>query len=167
MNLAEKIQGLRKQQNISQEQLAQMLDVSRQSISKWESDQSVPEIDKIVRLSDIFEVSTDYLLKDIPHEQASKTTVVSNHTPVSPNKKAFITAGTVCTIFSIVSIFGMWILSKIYPVTMMMYGRQVAGLNSFLKSHELLWFFILCCVVALAGIVILPFLRKANVKNKR
>jgi transcriptional regulator with XRE-family HTH domain len=64
MNVAEKIQQLRKRDNFSQEQLAEMLGISRQSISIWESGQSVPELDKIVRLSDLFKVSTDFLLKD-------------------------------------------------------------------------------------------------------
>lgn len=72
MNLADKVQQLRKQNNLSQEQLADKMGVSRQSISKWESGQSVPEISKIVQLSDIFGVTTDYILKDdIEFEQYS------------------------------------------------------------------------------------------------
>ena len=55
---------LRKKQGWSQEELAAKLEVSRQSVSKWESAASVPELDKIIRLSEIFGVSTDYLLKD-------------------------------------------------------------------------------------------------------
>jgi transcriptional regulator with XRE-family HTH domain len=64
MHLSEKIQLLRKQRNLSQEQLAEELDVSRQAISKWESEQSVPEMNNIIQLSEIFNVSTDYLLKE-------------------------------------------------------------------------------------------------------
>jgi len=64
MNLAEKIISLRKQQGWSQEELAEKLDVSRQSVSKWEGGQSTPDISKIVALSDLFCVSTDYLLKE-------------------------------------------------------------------------------------------------------
>ena len=63
MSLSEKIQVLRKQKNISQEQLAEKLNVSRQAISKWETGDSLPDIDNILRLSSIFDVSTDYLLK--------------------------------------------------------------------------------------------------------
>lgn len=55
---------LRKRNGWSQEDLAGKLNVSRQSVSKWESSMSVPELDKILQLSEIFEVSTDYLLKD-------------------------------------------------------------------------------------------------------
>ena len=64
MILADKIIDLRKKAGWSQEELAQQLGVSRQSVSKWEGAQSIPDIDKILQLSRIFGVSTDYLLKD-------------------------------------------------------------------------------------------------------
>lgn len=64
MILADKIIDLRKKSGWSQEELAERMDVSRQSISKWESAQSVPDMARILRLSELFGVSTDYLLKD-------------------------------------------------------------------------------------------------------
>ena len=64
MILADKIIDLRKKAGWSQEELAQQLGVSRQSVSKWEGAQSIPDIDKILQMSRIFGVSTDYLLKD-------------------------------------------------------------------------------------------------------
>ena len=64
MILADKIIDLRKKAGCSQEELAQQLGVSRQSVSKWEGAQSIPDIDKILQMSRIFGVSTDYLLKD-------------------------------------------------------------------------------------------------------
>lgn len=63
MTLGEKIYRLRTEQGFSQETFGEKLGVSRQSVSKWETDQSVPELDKIVAISEIFGVSTDYLLK--------------------------------------------------------------------------------------------------------
>lgn len=63
MNLSEKIFELRKANSMSQEQLAEKLNVSRQSISKWESGDSSPEIERLVELSNVFNVTTDYLLK--------------------------------------------------------------------------------------------------------
>ncbi|MCM1047317.1 MAG: helix-turn-helix domain-containing protein [Clostridiales bacterium] len=63
MNFSEKLVTLRKANNLTQEQLAEKLDVSRQSISKWESGQATPELEKIVAMSAIFDVTTDYLLK--------------------------------------------------------------------------------------------------------
>ena len=64
MILADKIINLRKKSGMSQEDLAGKLNVSRQSIYKWESAQSIPDLDKIIQLSIIFGVSTDFLLKD-------------------------------------------------------------------------------------------------------
>ena len=63
MNVPERIQVLRKQKGISQEELASELGVSRQAVSKWESGQSFPELDNIVALSDFFGVSADFILK--------------------------------------------------------------------------------------------------------
>ena len=65
MNLSDRIQYLRKVRGISQEGLAEKLGVSRQAVSKWESEQSMPDLDKIISMSDYFAVTTDYLLKGI------------------------------------------------------------------------------------------------------
>lgn len=63
MTTGEKIQYLRKKERITQEELAVRLDVTRQAVSRWESDQSVPETDNLVKMSEIFDVSIDYLVK--------------------------------------------------------------------------------------------------------
>ena len=72
MILADKIAELRKKNGWSQEELAGQLGVSRQSVSKWESASSIPDLDKILKMSEVFGVSTDYLLKDSnePEEEA-------------------------------------------------------------------------------------------------
>ena len=62
MTLGEKIQELRRKNAMSQDVLAEKLEVSRQAVSKWERDEAVPETDKIVRIAQLFCVSTDYLL---------------------------------------------------------------------------------------------------------
>lgn len=64
MTLGEKIQELRRRNAMSQDVLAEKLEVSRQAVSKWERDEAVPETDKIVRLAQVFSVSTDYLLME-------------------------------------------------------------------------------------------------------
>lgn len=64
MNFAEKLLNLRTQYGYSQEVLAEKLNVSRQAISKWELGTTLPETDRVIAISDFFEVSTDYLLKD-------------------------------------------------------------------------------------------------------
>ncbi len=63
MSLGENIARLRAQKNWSQEELAQALDVSRQSVSKWETDASVPDLDKLVKLGEVFGVSLDELVQ--------------------------------------------------------------------------------------------------------
>ena len=72
MTFSEKISALRKQKGWSQEELAEKLMVTRQAVSKWESAQSMPDLDKLVHLSEALGVSTDYLLKD---EQAQSAPV--------------------------------------------------------------------------------------------
>ena len=64
MILADKIIELRKKEGWSQEELAEKLSVTRQSVSKWEGAQSIPDLDKVVQMSRLFGVTTDYLLKD-------------------------------------------------------------------------------------------------------
>ncbi|MDE7164145.1 MAG: helix-turn-helix domain-containing protein [Clostridiales bacterium] len=72
MTLGEKLARARKEKNITQEQLADKLGVSRQSISKWESDITYPETDKLIRMSELFDCSLDYLLKDSVTEKENK-----------------------------------------------------------------------------------------------
>lgn len=79
MNLNEKIYQLRKTSDMSQEQLAESINVSRQSISKWEVGESNPDIDKIIILSKIFNVPTDYLLLDDFTENEKPTELPKKH----------------------------------------------------------------------------------------
>lgn len=65
MNIADQIQNLRKSRGITQEELADRIGVSRQAVSKWESGQSMPDIEKVILLSDYFKTTTDYLLKGL------------------------------------------------------------------------------------------------------
>lgn len=80
MQIAEKIYTERKRLGWSQEQLAEQMEVSRQAVSKWESGQSMPDLDKLVIMSEIFNVSTDYLLKE---ENNSVFSSVSSEDPTS------------------------------------------------------------------------------------
>ena len=66
MTLGEKLARLRRENNYTQEQLAQLLEVSRQSVSKWESDLTYPETEKLIRLCQLFDCSLDYLVRDVP-----------------------------------------------------------------------------------------------------
>lgn len=84
MNISEKISSLRKEKGLSQEALAEALGVSRQSVSKWESGDVLPDSDKIIAMSGFFGVTTDYLLKD-SEERKSETEKLSQSTAPEPS----------------------------------------------------------------------------------
>ena len=71
MNLGEKIYKLRKEKGLSQEALAELVGTTRQAISKWENNQGYPETEKLLSLSNVFEVSVDFLLKDEKTEKGA------------------------------------------------------------------------------------------------
>lgn len=79
MTFGEKLQQLRKSKGMSQEELAAQITVSRQAVSKWELNDSLPDIENVLQISTVFGVSTDYLLKD---ENDAKTAAVSPGTSV-------------------------------------------------------------------------------------
>lgn len=78
MNMADRIQYLRKTKGFSQEELADQVGVSRQAVSKWESEQSTPDIERIIIMSELFVVTTDYILKGIePAQMTNRKTIYS------------------------------------------------------------------------------------------
>ena len=81
MNIADRIQSLRKQKGMSQIELADAIGVSRQAVSKWESEQAIPDLDKIIAMSEIFGTTTDYLLKGIEPIETDP------NAPVAPKPK--------------------------------------------------------------------------------
>ncbi|SEU10696.1 helix-turn-helix domain-containing protein [Paenibacillus sp. NFR01] len=81
MEISEKLQQLRKQKGLSQEKLADLVGVSRQAVSKWESGQSQPETDKLLALSELFGVSVDHLLKNQPEQREEPREAWSGHAP--------------------------------------------------------------------------------------
>ena len=76
MTLAEKILALRTARELSQGDLAERLEVSRQSVSKWETGQSVPDLEKIIKLADLFGVTTDYLLRETEEQPPVQPQIV-------------------------------------------------------------------------------------------
>lgn len=75
MTFGEKLQKLRTRAGLSQDQLAKLLDVSRQAVSKWERNEAMPEVEKLVRISRQFGVSTDYLLlEELEEPETASTT---------------------------------------------------------------------------------------------
>ena len=101
MSIADRIQTLRKSKGISQEELADKVGVSRQAVSKWESGQSAPDIEKIILLSGFFGVTTDFLLKGIEP--------VAEETKSKPDARIFALAGTVINFIGLVVAIMIWV----------------------------------------------------------
>ena len=121
MNIADRIQLLRKAKGISLEVLADQIGVSRQAVSKWESEQSMPDLEKIILLSDYFETTTDYLLKGVePTKESEKTW----------SALWFTAAGTILNIIGLVLAIVIWFeVQRVYTLgiglTLMLLGTGV------------------------------------------
>lgn len=96
MQLGQRIYELRKNKGISQEELANVLNVSRQSISKWESNNSTPDLERVIEISRYFNVTTDYLLK-------GEGNITPNH-----NQDLHLTLATGINIISLIITIFLW-----------------------------------------------------------
>ena len=119
MTLGEKIYKLRTERNLSQGELSEMLEVSRQSISKWENGVATPDLDKIIKLSEIFKITIDELVKNeevpvSPSEEAKKDVIVIKKESSFPPRKII---GTV-----------LLSLSLIVTVVLLAAGGGISGL---------------------------------------
>ena len=136
--LAGRIQQLRRQRGISQEELAGAVNVSRQAVSKWESAQTQPELEKLLALSDFFQVSTDYLLKGEPTapEPPSITPVARPSAP-GRSRQLFVINATLFNYIGLLLGWGLWdywqlSICSLFSVAMTMIGAAVLafGLNT-------------------------------------
>lgn len=110
MTLGEKLSNLRREKNYTQEQLAEILGVSRQSISKWESDIAYPETDKLIALGKLLECSMDYLLKE---EVTEKGTIENYKYKV---QKILKIAGVIFGVVLAIDIISLIVYFSIYGI---------------------------------------------------
>lgn len=103
MTLSEKITALRTGRKLSQGDVAERLDVSRQSVSKWETGQSVPELDKIVKLADLFGVSVDELVRDGDAPQPAPPEAEQRVVYVKPRLSKLQIAGVVLLVLGLLN----------------------------------------------------------------
>lgn len=166
MTLGEKLQKLRKSRGWSQEQLAAEIHVSRQALSKWELGTAVPDTENVLLLARLFDVSTDFLLKDEWEEEQNP---VFRQPAVAPpvRRRVFPAAvmGSVLIVLSLAGMLTMGILSSIHPVHVS-YATAVAasgevleqvdktGLAAYLSVYHLQWLFDLCIAGTIVGVVI-------------
>lgn len=149
MNVADRIQHLRKVSGLSQEELADKIGVSRQTISKWESEQSVPDTDKIIMISDLFNVTTDYLLKGIEPLSAEGTKKIET----SRNGIGACLAVFSVLLFLLIIIIGSISTDRFTSVSIE--GVLVSGLKLFIYSHNLTWVLVLLGVIFAFGVIIM------------
>ena len=164
MEFAEKLQRLRKARGLSQEQLAEKIGVSRQAVSKWESAQAVPDVDKFVLLSELFGVTTDYLLKEKPGEPeavqfaAESPKRIASCEKTKPNALLFVPAATALNGIGLLAalvlwqLFGLWeelglLASAVGAVLMLMgcacfaTGQMLADQATRPRALRLFWAF--------------------------
>lgn len=142
MNMADRIQHLRKSKGISQEELADKVGVSRQAVSKWESEQSAPDIEKVILLSDFFDVTTDYLLKGIEP--------VSEKNTEKCDARVFSLVGTVLNFIGLVAAIMIWIeeqtpISVAAGLILMAVGIMLFVMGQFIgenKEKASFWFWL-------------------------
>ena len=132
MTLGEKIYELRKKNGLSQEQLAEMLNVSRQSISKWEGNLTYPEPDKLITLSEYFQVSLDYLMKTdgVNEKGTTKETIDTVTATASSGKSSPILAGLTICLAALIGLIILGVLSFLMPET-----AEVVGASSMIKLN--------------------------------
>lgn len=149
MALSEKLYTLRKKSGLSQEQLAEQLNVSRQAISKWESGTSSPESDKLIAISDYFNVSLDYLMKT-DNEQPKDTSQAAQRetSPVAEHSQRSV--GFIICICGIICLIVWGLLSMLNPTA----SNQISE-SSMITIDGNGVFLILCVVFITVGAILL------------
>lgn len=127
MTLSEKILHLRSQKGLSQLELAEQLGVSRQSVSKWETGQSVPDLDKLIKLADLFSVSVDELVREgerpQPEPQPEPQVVyVREKYSLTGTQRAGICAEAAGLILALLGVAGLGALSTLVGVGLLLLG---------------------------------------------
>ncbi len=155
----EKVQSLRKLKGMSQEELVQHINVSRQAVSKWELNDTLPDIEKLIKISELFEVTIDTLVKD---EKKLETNIASQCKVISDEEKLhkrYQIIGCFCLCFSIISYSIIWILAKVNPPQVSYYrsnqDRYIVGLELFVWVHDLSGFLWLCFFIFVSGLLLI------------
>lgn len=173
MALGETLTSLRKAKGLSQEQLAEELNITRQTISKWELNQSTPDIPYILQLSDFFGVSTDYLIrgeeaKDIHSSYAgsesSDTEKVDGRSNYVNVYKWCLILGIVFIGISLIGIGALVICSALNPWGALFGGKYFSGLLGFLFGTGTFRFFIVLLVLLFLGCCAVAY---GIVKNRK
>ena len=136
MKLHEKIYRLRTEKKMSQGDLAEILDVSRQSVSKWETGASIPDLDKLVKMSDLFGVTMDYLVRE--EREAVQQNTQRSEEPISQNTVIVKEAFPIRKLFGAILFVGAFILLFIaWPLSV--FAAALGAICFIFRTHTLLW----------------------------
>ena len=158
MTIGERLTELRKSRGLSQEELAEQLTLTRQTISKWELGQSSPDIEYVIALCDLFGVSTDYLLKGEAPEKKAAPEAHSQPVPEMPlraeREKNWMIFGLGMAVSSLAFLVIAYflIMSIVHPWVTNMNGRSYTGLAGWLLGNNAVPWFIAAVVLLLAGL---------------
>ena len=143
MTLGEKLQKLRKAWGWTQEELSEKVGVSRQSLSKWESDGALPDTANIILLADLFGVTTDYLLREAEASQSTpdeSPAVPSVVQLVPPQKKApptLLLLGGMLLVLGILGWLALQIAQAANPCHYLIDGREYTGLQGYIRTYHM------------------------------
>lgn len=158
MSLGERLYELRKEKHLSQEQVAEQLNVTRQTISKWETDESKPDFDKIVPICNLYGISTEQLLigdtgnTENSKEELSEEKINEENQELKKKKALFIISGILCFFLAIMSVI---------------IGEETLNLNEgIFISTFLLLSGIGVCLLVYQGIAFAPKKQKKEITEK-
>ena len=158
MTLAEKILHLRTQQGLSQLELAERLGVSRQSVSKWETGQSVPDLDKLIKLSDLFGITVDELVREgerpqppRPAPQPSQVVYVRERRSLTATQRAGICVEAAGLILALLGVAWVGAISILLGVGLLLLGLPL------LLARKHPWIILGWMVVGLSLVVFNPY----------
>ena len=149
MTIGAKIAACRKRAGMSQEKLANELNISRQAVSRWETGEAVPDTEKVIQLSRIFHVTTDYLLLDIdeaPQSAAEKR---------MKRQSMRMHFGWFLLIFGIISLNATLVGAGLYAQTLTEWRTNLGRYGTALFDSWILALFIVSAALTLCGILIL------------
>jgi transcriptional regulator with XRE-family HTH domain len=178
MTFGEKLQSLRKQSGLSQERLASQLTVSRQAISKWELDSSLPDIENIIQISKLFNVSIDYLLDD-DIENTDDIAIVKENTIAQKSKfhnPIEMIIGIICAGIGLLGNITLLVLSTLIqvPVTKKLVmpdgsvsyygGGDVLGYSfwGFIENYHLIAILIIFVILLVVGTILIVRSKKGT-----
>ena len=170
MTFAEKLTQLRKRESYTQEELADILQVSRQAISRWEMGTAVPDSSNLLRISKLFKVSADYLLND-DYESDGDIPAVQENSRTLEKKYNGIIRIVVGSMFAGLGAIGMFIMGIIGSVGDYEVSRPAAGggvmvmargFKAYLISQNIEWLFVMCIIALVAGLLVIfvPMIKK-------